>query len=147
MLTGSRKAAPRPWTLEGLSGGGGGGVSGEEGFSGFLGSSGKRSSAMIYMAIIGFFEVFLGVGKGRKIGAEWVSTASFCQAVKLCRRQDRNPGPGVKYQQVFIAADQGIGFGCQRQRQEFVVPGIAAGRIDSRQVCLLHGEHTQVATH
>src|ERR1017187_9276730 len=79
MLTGSMKAAPRPWTLEGLSGGApaGGGVlelaSCGEGSEGFWGSSGKSSSAMIYMAIIGFFAVFLEVWRGREIGAEWVS--------------------------------------------------------------------------
>jgi hypothetical protein len=38
----------------------------------------------------------------------------------------------MEYQQIIIAADQGIGFGCERQCEEFVVPVIAAGRIDSR---------------
>jgi len=37
----------------------------------------------------------------------------------------------MQYQQVLIAADQEIGFGCQSQ--ENVVFGIAAGRIDGRQ--------------
>ena len=65
MLTGIMNAAPRPCTVlaGGSSGGGAGGgllelaSCGE----GFLGSSGKRSSAMIYVLIIGFFAVDLGV--------------------------------------------------------------------------------------
>ena len=44
-----------------------------EGIEGLFGSSGKRSSAMIYVSIIGFFAVDLEVRAGREIGAEWVS--------------------------------------------------------------------------
>src|ERR1035438_4966508 len=102
MLTGIMNAAPRPWTLlppGGTSGGdpAGGGLlelaSCEEGF---CGSSGKRSSAMIYVLIIGFFAVDLGVRGRGKIGAEWTSTASLYLAMKLCRRQDRNPAPWME---------------------------------------------------
>src|ERR1700733_10254068 len=72
MLMESMNAAPRPWTLLPPSGGvpAGGGAfdpaSCGEGILGFFGSSGKRSSAMIYMAIIRAFWAHRSTASGAK---------------------------------------------------------------------------------
>src|ERR1035437_2575327 len=69
MLTGSMKAAPRPWTFEpagGPSGGdpaGGGLLELASCGEGFFGSSGNSSSAMIYSSIIGYFQGLWAVEK------------------------------------------------------------------------------------
>src|SRR6185437_6263178 len=88
MLTGTRKAAPGPRTVElgGPSGGvpaGGGLLEFASCGEGFWGSSGKSSSAMIYGSIIGAFKADLGragsaekCAKGAKI--QGLRYASVC---------------------------------------------------------------------
>ena len=56
------------------------------------------------------------------------------------------PAPEMQHQQVFITADHSVGFGSQGKREKQVVSGIAAGRFDDHQVCILDSEQMSSTT-